>query len=159
MSGDRYRQIRDRVARYCAMGERSPKQAQEKLLKYGLNPSLVEKAIEELQKNHFLDTERFAKAFANDKFRFNSWGKIKIRIELKNHLIPEDDIETGLLNIDQEEYFEKVEELIRKKWSTLKEDENYLVRKNKTASFLVRKGFESELVFNKIDDLMSSGKH
>ncbi len=159
MSGDRYRQIRDRVARYCAMGERSPKQAQEKLLKYGLNPSLVEKAIEELKKNNFLDTERFANAFANDKFRFNSWGKIKIRIELKNHLIPEDHIDKGLSNIDHEEYTDKIEDLIRKKWSKLKEDENYLARKNKTASFLVRKGFESDIVFNKIDDLMSAGKH
>ena len=36
----------------------------------------------------YIDESRFAKAYVNDKYKFNKWGRIKIRFELSKSALP-----------------------------------------------------------------------
>ena len=43
----------------------------------------MEKIVESLQKDKFVDDARFANAYVRDKARFSKWGKVKVAYNLK----------------------------------------------------------------------------
>lgn len=144
-----------KAARYCAMGERSPRQVRQKLEIQGLFPNEIETVIGQLTEEGFLDIERFCRAFANDKLRFNKWGRNRIRMELKAHFLANDDIEKALDGLDETSYQQILSELVEKKWKSLLKEENPLIRKKKTIEYGIRKGFEPDMVFATLNTIMS----
>jgi regulatory protein len=104
-----------------------------------------EVCIAELIAENYLNEERFAVQFAGGKFRMKQWGKNKIKAELKRHQVSDVNIKTALVNIDGKAYHETLEELLRKKLSTTK-NEPSAKRYRSAFSFLVSRGFEQELV-------------
>ena len=68
----------------------------------------------------FLDEQRFARAFVNDKFRFNHWGKVKIGYELRKKAIPPAYIEDALESLSEESYMSDLVALLKTKLKTLK---------------------------------------
>ncbi len=161
MSGsDRLKKAKSKAGRYCAYGERSPRQVREKLISYGLSNKEAEVVLSQLIKESFVDEFRFARAFSNDKFKFNRWGKLKIRLELKRkHRLGDEAIQNGLDYIEDVEYVEMIGDLLRKKWSKLPDSIPYLDRKKRTVDFLIRKGFEQELVYRQLNDYLSTRQH
>ena len=134
------------------MRERAPDQVRAKLEKWGLNAGDISEIIQSLEDEGFLDEKRFAVAYAHDKHAFNQWGKIRIRLELRNLGIDEQCLEEGLESISESNYTETIRSLISKKWSSLREEDDF-IRKNKTAQYLIRKGFESEQVWKNIGQM------
>jgi len=57
--------------------------------------------VERLVQEKFIDEERYAIAFAKDKFRFSGWGRIKIRYALQQKRIGNNDIVNALSLIDE----------------------------------------------------------
>lgn len=143
-----------KLARYCSTRERAPHQVQAKLLKWGLNRTQAEEIIIELKKDNFLNEQRFANAYCHDKFEFNKWGKIKIRYGIQKYFLPEAVIEKGLSNIPDDRYHTVVKEQAQKKWSVLTGESDLFIKKQKTANFLIRKGFESSVIYPIIDKLL-----
>lgn len=144
-----------KAARFCTIRERSAKEVEAKLIKWQVDEKQIATIISKLKKEGFLDEERFVRAYCHDKFEFNKWGKIKIRVEIKRHLNDEDLIQTGLNHIDSHRYQEILLELAKKKWeSILSKDE--FEKKQKVAAYLIRKGFESHLVFDQLDKMSYS---
>jgi regulatory protein len=146
-----------KMARYCSSRERSPFQIKEKLLSYGLEDSQIEEVIDFLKQEQFLSEDRFAQAFARDKFRFNQWGRIKIEQELKRHQLSESCIENAIFSLDEDDYQGILSDLLMKKWNQTKNENHFLKRKKKTMDYLIRKGFESHLVWKTFD--MSIEQH
>ena len=134
------------------MRERAPDQVKAKLEKWGLKEDDISQIIKALEQDGFIDEKRFAVAYAHDKHAFNQWGKIKIRLELRKLGIGEHCIEEGLEAINETKYTDSIRSLITKKWSSLKEEDDY-IRKNKTAQYLLRKGFESDLIWKNLGQL------
>ena len=54
---------------YCAYQERSQQEVRDKLYEWGLWPDAVENIISELIGGNYLNEERFAKAYAQGKFK------------------------------------------------------------------------------------------
>ena len=79
-----------------------------------------EAILAKLQTDGFLDDSRYAKAFVRDKFRFDRWGKIKIRYTLKMKGIPESIIRESFAEIDDAEYRDMVFHELEKKKKSLK---------------------------------------
>mgnify|MGYP001379226138 FL=1 len=102
--------------------------------------------------DNFLNEERFAKSFARGKFTQKKWGKVRILRELKLRNISRFNIDSALKEISTPSYLETFEELSVKKWNTTKEP-NLLKKKKKVADYLFYRGWESELVFEKIQEL------
>ncbi len=139
---------------YCAYQERSRSEVREKLLSYGLDEDQTEQALDKLVADNFLNEERFAKAFAGGKFRMKKWGRIKIRAELKMHGLSSQIIGKGLEEIDPDDYEQTLRQLAEKK-SAEERDPNPLLRKNKIVRYLMGKGYESDMVWDAVNDLIS----
>lgn len=148
-----------KVARYCALGERSLRQVKDKLAKERLSETEIAQIIDELREGSFLDERRFAAAFCNDKLRFNSWGKNRLRMELKGHQISLETINRALEELDIQLYQEQLKNVLSKKLFTLKDETEPLMKKKKLAEHAIRKGFEADLVFKLSEQLLSSVRH
>ena len=66
----------------CVRCEQAAAEVRTKLLNWGLGPSEADAVIMRLTDEGFLNEQRFARAFVNDKFRFNGWGRVKIAHQL-----------------------------------------------------------------------------
>src|SRR5690554_126852 len=134
-----------KIVAYCAYQERCHKEVRDKLYSYGINSSEVEKLITFLILEGFLNEERFAKALARGKFRLKRWGRLRIRKELKNRMINEYCINSGLKEINEQEYWETLNFVAERKWIKITET-NPLIKKMKLYRFLAYKGFENDLI-------------
>ncbi|MBL7874423.1 MAG: RecX family transcriptional regulator [Cyclobacteriaceae bacterium] len=142
-----------RIQRYCAYQERSHKEVKTKLFEYGLYASQVDELISQLITDGFLNEERFAKAYAGGKFRIKKWGRLKIKNELESLGLTRYCIQRGLNAIDSTDYFRTLKSLIKKKASESQE-QNLFKKRNKIARFAIGKGYEPDLVWGQIKDLL-----
>lgn len=125
-----------------------------KLYDFGLHQDEVEEALSELIVQGFINEERFAKAYAGGKFRMKAWGKRKIEQGLKQHKISDYCIRKGLQEIGPEDYWQKLVELAEKKLDTIKDTSEY-VKRGKTTQYLIGRGFESDLVREAIEEVLT----
>ncbi len=142
-----------KLMQFCAYRDRSHKEVEEKLRKMNMIPAAQEQIIIQLMQDDFLNEERFARSFVRGKFRIKKWGKIKIKQELKFREISAPIIKNALTEIDQQKYTSTLYELAEKKLRLLKEPDNFK-KKRKLADFLLRKGYESNLVYEATNELL-----
>ena len=142
----------DRIKSYCALQDRCQWDILQKLNEWGLQQATKDHILEILITDEFVDEARFATSFCRGKFKIKNWGKRKITNALKRKNISTICINIGLQEIDDNEYNQVLEKLFYQKKDTLK-DKNHFTRKTKIASFLIQRGFESNLVWDKIKDL------
>jgi regulatory protein len=133
-----------KMERFCAYRERCPKEVSSKLASFELSNVDAEQIYQVLQTDKFFNEERFAMAFAGGKFRYNHWGRVRIRLELKMRGIRPTLVSQALESIDQDEYEILIQKLLDKKREQYANDDN---AREKTAASLIRAGFEMELVF------------
>ena len=72
-----------RLEELCARAEHSSGELRRKLYGWRISGTDADDIIESLRRRRFVDDERFARAFVRDKYRFNHWGRLRIRIELR----------------------------------------------------------------------------
>lgn len=144
--------VNEKIRNYCAIMDRCQHQVFQKLQKYGVSDHHSHDILIELIQQDFLNEERFAKSYSSGRFKIKKWGKRKISYQLSLLKVSKECINSGLLEIDDEEYSETLNSLAEQKYLALK-DKNLFVRKRKVANYLVSKGYESELVWNKISSL------
>ena len=140
---------------FCAYQERCHKEVEKKLYDLNMIPEAKEKIILHLLQHNFLNEERFSKAFARGKFSIKKWGKLRIINELKFKNISNYNIKTALNEIDDKEYLETLHSIAEKKLPSIKETNSYKKR-NKLSSFLISKGYESNLVYPISNSLIST---
>jgi len=138
-------QALQKLRHYCAYQERCHSEVKEKLYGLGVWNKHHDEIIAALIEENYLNEERFAIAFAGGKFRIKHWGRVKIKYALKQRQVSEYCIKKALKQIDEEEYREVLNRLAKEKYAAFK-SEQHLVRKKKTMTYLIGKGFEVELV-------------
>lgn len=129
-----------RMAAYCSSAERCRRDIEEKLAFYELPDEAIARIIKRLTDEKFLDEVRFAGSFANDKLRFNKWGKAKIKNELMRKEISRTTVENALSAIDETLYEDTILSLIKAKRKTVKGKNEYEINQ-KLIRFLFGKGF------------------
>ena len=144
--------ILEKIHNYCGYQERCIRDVEEKLKDWTVQKKRIPGIINQLQKEGFLNEERFAKAFASGKFRLNKWGRLKIGFELKIKGIPELMILEGLASIDEKEYHKVLEELILRKQKELKPEKDLIIR-DKILNFVLGKGYEMNLILDLMKNL------
>src|SRR5436190_426642 len=141
-----------KAEKYCAYQERSQQEVRDKIYSWGLHRNDVENIISTLITGGFLKEERFAFAYANGKFRIKKWGKNKIREALRGKKVSETLINKSLSEIDNREYTKTLKEVVRLRLkNTLEKDERKKLYK--TATYVISRGFESELVWETLKEL------
>lgn len=141
-------EIRTKLENFCAYRERCPKEVRLKLAELGATSEIATSVLESLLQDKFFDETRFAYAFASGKFRYNHWGKVRIRLELRQREIAPDTIQQAIEAIDEAEYDTLIGQLLQRKLAQYAEDEK---GREKSAASLIRSGFEPELVFKKLN--------
>ncbi|MGV6829097.1 MAG: regulatory protein RecX [Flavobacteriales bacterium] len=138
---------------YCAYQERCHKEVEQKLREMKMIPKAVEIIIEHLLQNNFLNESRFSQAFARGKFTNKKWGKQRIVRELKFRNISEYNIQLALKEITETDYLTTFNTLAEKRFLQLSSEKNLQKKRKKLADYLLYRGWESHLVWEKIKEL------
>lgn len=136
-----------KLENFCAYRERSPREVADKIRELGLHGEVAEQIFGLLHDEGFFNEARFARAFAGGKFRINHWGRVRIRLELRARGIAERLVAEALAEATPEaEYLAVFQQLMARKQAQLDRDDAENARQ-KLAAYLIRAGFEQELVF------------
>lgn len=141
-----------RMERYCSYQERCHKEVIQKLYSMYMIPEAIDHIVVKLMQDNFLNEERYAKAFVSGKFRIKKWGKQRLTRELKQKDIGKTLITMALQTITDEDYIEAFDALAEKKAETIRET-NVLKKRKKLADYLLYRGWESHLVYDKVNEL------
>ena len=131
---------------YCAYQERCHSEVRDKLYSFGLHRNEVEQLLTQLIEENFLNEERFAIAYADDKFRIKHWGKEKIKYALKQKHVSDYCIRKALSQIPETDYKNVFTKLANQKLATVKSEKNIYIKKKKIKDFLQQRGFEIKLI-------------
>jgi len=148
-------QARQVLENYCAYQDRSHEEVMKKLRSMSMIPEAIESIIVHLIDKNYLNEERFAKSFARGKHRIKSWGKVRITNELKLRHISQRNIATALKEISDDEYYDTFYKLSERLWESYPQRTTQAIRK-KFCDALLRKGFESHLVYDRLKELEKS---
>lgn len=142
-----------RLRRYCAYQERCHQELKKKLWDWGFDAEDSGRVISQLIEEGFLNEERYAKAIAGGKFRVKGWGKRKITESLKQKGISSAYLlKTAMKEITEEDYENKLLQLLQKKRDSLKA-ETPPVRRQKLVRYGLGKGYEQELIWRLVNRL------
>ncbi len=145
-------EAKKKLESYCAYQDRCHKEVIDKLKEMRMIPEVIDQIIGELLADNFLNEERFAKSFARGKFNIKKWGRNRIVSELKLRQISKYNISIALKEIEEETYLNTLNDLAQKRFSQLTET-NILKKKKKLADYLLYRGWESQLVYEKLKEL------
>ncbi|MGG7036046.1 MAG: regulatory protein RecX [Flavobacterium sp.] len=149
------REALSKIEHYCSYQERCHQEVTDKLYALGVQKEDIESIIVHLITNNYLNEERFARSFARGKHRIKHWGKNRIVNELKLRNISAPNIKLALSEIDLDDYYECFQNLSDRHWNTITE-KNILKKRKKFCDYLLRKGWEIDLVYEKVKELESS---
>ena len=141
----------ERLRNYCASEDKCKWDIIKKMRAWGLLKISQDHIIELLIQEKYIDEERYSRSFCRGKFKIKKWGKIKITNELIKKKISERCINKGLEEIEETEYLQELHKQYQKKKALLKES-NLFIKNKKIATFLITKGYERNLVWNKISE-------
>tara|TARA_B110000967_G_C18582979_1_gene410613 strand:- start:93 stop:566 length:474 start_codon:yes stop_codon:yes gene_type:complete len=146
-------QAKRALERYCVYQDRCHKEVISKLYDCNMIPETHDIIIVHLIQHDFLNEERFSKSYARGKFRIKKWGKVRIVRELKFRNISAYNVKTALKEIEESDYFNTFNTLALKKFDTITESNPYK-KKKKLADYLLYRGWESNLVYEKVNELI-----
>ena len=142
-----YRRTYNKACSYLATSEYCGAEIKFKLIHNDYSESMIDKAIEELYQNKYLDDRRYAESYIRSYSKTK--GRKLIESELLYKKIDSDIIADAFsAYLEDEEYDEDtvIEELLRKKYGS--EDLSDIKVKSRIISFFSRKGFNLDKVNN-----------
>jgi regulatory protein len=118
-------------------------------------PEAIDLIMVHLLNENFLNETRFAEAFVSGKLRIKKWGRRRLTLELQRKEIHKTTINIALSKIDANEYLDIFNLLAEKKASAIQESNIYKSKK-KLIDYLLYRGWESHLIYEKATELFGS---
>ena len=138
------------LAALCAQAEHCEQEMRDKMRRGGLDEAQQEHVVARLVQERYVDDLRYARAFVNDKIRYNKWGRRKVQQALWQKRIS-DDIQRQVLDeSDENEYLEVLRPLLRQKRKTVKAATDYELNQ-KLLRFALGRGFTFDIIRQCID--------
>jgi len=141
-----YKTALSKAMAICSRSEHCTDDIRSKLQMWGVGETYIARIISELIRENFINEKRYAEAFVKDKFRYNKWGKVKIRAGLKMKKIPGEIIKTALDSIDDDLYKKTMADLLASRRRSVKAKNQYDL-KGKLLRYGLSKGFERDLLY------------
>lgn len=149
------------LATRCAQAEHCQWEMIEKMRRWELPEDAQARITQRLVSERYIDDERYARAFALDKIRYNKWGPRKVEQALWQKHIAEDIRQQVLDDIDDEEYLAVLRPLLKQKRRSTKADSDYALNQ-KLARFALGHGFTYDQIrqclkaepLNELDELV-----
>ena len=134
-----------RLAALCAQAEHCEYEMQEKMRRWEIADDAQARVMQRLVTERYVDDERFARAFANDKVKYNKWGRRKVEQAMWLKHIAEDIRQRVLDSIDDEEYIAILRPLLQQKRRSVKAHNDYELRQ-KLIKFAIGRGFTMDII-------------
>lgn len=151
----------DSAARFLAYRPRSTAEVRRNLAEKGVEPAVVEAAVERLSAMGHLDDLAFARFWVQNRTAFKPLGPVALRYELRQKGVGDDDIEAVLESLDPTEaaYTAARAQLRR----IVKGRPDARAFKAKLSAFLGRRGFSYAVIsevtarlWDELEDVMSA---
>ncbi|MDP5273515.1 RecX family transcriptional regulator [Chengkuizengella axinellae] len=129
------------------MISRKPKSRYElkkKLIEKGYEESLIHSALDQLEKEKYIDDYSYAVTLANYRIKYQRKGLKWIEQELSQKGIEKMTIAKVTEEVDKESEYKAAYHLAQKRWE--RHDGDTIQKKSKISSFLMRRGFEYSLI-------------
>ena len=136
----------------CSRQEKCSSDILKKLNDWEFNNTDSDKILQQLIKDKYVDDKRYAESFANDKIKFNYWGKIKVAYALRQKNINQELIDNAIKKISFTEYFKIVKQEILKKEKSIKITDKYKKR-SKILMFAKSRGYEIDIINRILDSI------
>jgi regulatory protein len=147
------KEVYAKMAQLCSRSEQCSADIRKKMVAYEIMDELVEEIISKLKEEKFIDDERYVRAYVSDKFKFNKWGKIKIRYYLKGKGLSDKTINKGLEVIDDEEYKKALIKTMKEKALKVKGKNKY-EKSAQIIRFTQSRGFEPEIIHRYLNEVI-----
>lgn len=139
-----------KIAVYCSGAEHCLSEVQAKLKGWMIEPDAQKRIINRLVNEKYLDEDRFCRNFIHDKFKFNKWGRIKIKQALVQKNIDIARIDKFLNDqIAEQDYAEVLQTLLHAKKKSIKASGEYELN-GKLIRFALGRGFETDVILRYI---------
>lgn len=144
------KQAYQKLTSLCARSEHCQHDMLEKMRQWGVSDEEQAQVMERLTKERYVDDERFARAFINDKIRYNKWGRRKVEQALWMKHIDESIGQAILDDVDDEEYLSILRPMLRQKQKSIKASSEY-EKTMKLIKFALGRGFTMDIIRQCID--------
>ncbi|MDA9616832.1 RecX family transcriptional regulator [Flavobacteriaceae bacterium] len=145
-------EIEFKLKQYCSYQDRCHNEVEKKLKTFDVISQVKEQIISNLISENYLNETRFCKSFVRGKFKIKNWGKRKITLELKSRKVSNYNLKEGLKEINEIDYLDKLETLFNKKLASL-DHLSLINKKKKILSFLLYRGWETNLIYEKLNQI------
>ncbi len=129
-----------RAYRFLGRRERTRDEMHRHLQGHGFEAGVIERTVTTLADQGYLDDERFARLFVEDKRTLEGWGRGRIARTLLERGLDRDLVNDALC--EPEDEHERALALLRRRYPGFGEDPR---EHERALGFLLRKGYESEL--------------
>ncbi|WP_172252907.1 regulatory protein RecX [Saccharibacillus deserti] len=138
---------------YLSFRSRTSGEIEQKLLEKELDPDAIADTVQRLQEENLIDDAAYAQEWAQQRVTGRKKGKVLVKQELKRKGVDAELIDDALDALGEDDEMRSAEELAAKKWRTTKGD--LWDRKRKTAAFIMRRGFSSDIARRALDRVLS----
>ena len=146
------------LATLCAQAEHCEQEMRDKMKRWEIDETAQNRIIDRLVKERYIDNERYARAFAKDKIRYNKWGRRKVQQALWMKRIDNDIQQRVLDEIDDKEYLDVLRPLLKQKRKSTKAANDYELNQ-KLVRFALGRGFTFDIIRQclEVDEEMDYG--
>lgn len=146
--------IKESAFRILGRRLHSQKELERKLMQRKYDKELISEVLLQLKENHYLDDEKFAREYAEEKIQKKLLGFSRIRQELMEKGVSKEIIQEVLNEKSDNDESDNALRLAEKKLNALKGRNLDKMKLNQRLySFLASKGFNYEIIRNVLDKL------
>lgn len=136
-----FTEIKQKMVNYCVYQDRCHSEVEQKMRDFLLIPEAQEEILLYLMRENYLNEERFTRSYIRGKFYMKSWGRTKIKSQLKFKGVPEKLINSCFDEIDDSDYDQTIQKIAEKYFEQQKGLKDWQ-KKSKTVKYLLSRGFE-----------------
>lgn len=136
-------QIISKLTTVCARAEHCKDDMLRRMQRWQVDEATQREVISYLVKEKYIDEERYARFFINDKIKYNRWGRRKVEQALYFKHIPREVYEPLLDDVANEDFESVLLPLLQNKEKSLKYANDY-EKRIKLLRFAMQRGFSYE---------------
>lgn len=144
-------QVLNKLTALCAKGEHCKREMIEKMRRWEVPMEVQSSVMAYLIAERYIDDERYARAFIEDKVKFNGWGPRKVEQALRMKGIPSSIYEPIMRELPSDDRLETLRPIIENKRRTVTGKNDYDIR-CKLIRFALSRGFEMDDILKVIGE-------
>lgn len=138
-----FEEIKQKMMNFCVYQDRCHFEVEQKMKDFLLIPEAKDEILMYLMQENYLNEERFTRSYIRGKFSIKRWGKVKIKMNLRQKGISDKLIDKCFDEIDEFDYELVIRNLFDSYIDKISSGNNF-TKNSKTIKYLMSRGFEYE---------------